>query len=409
MNEAVNVGLRQEDGFVVVTLEGDPYQIGLQHGRLLADRIQLMRRTLYDDLIFRQGRLFGLGFVALARSITAILERHIPEPLKLEIRGVADGSGIGYRDVLFFNCFDDLLHALIRLVLTLPPQARARVGLACSALVSLPSPGGDEPMLLGRNLDYYVSGGVLGADGIVTRTMKEQLVCFAVRPDRGARFFSIGWPGFVGTVTGVNQHGVAIACLTSALPGQTPNGTPLPLLYRSILQWSGELDQVERIVRRARRTVGNNLVAVSARERNAALFEFTPREVRRRDPIDGRLATTNHFQDAQLAARQAQWLLPNSTHRYRRLETLCATPEVTVSDGQRFLLDTCPSSDAEAEEFSCLYNPGTVYSTVIAPRERRLWLRATDRVDRPFVSLDLAAELGLESALKPRVLTATSG
>src|SRR5581483_10225116 len=136
-------------------------------------------------------------------------------------------------------------------------------------------------MLLGRNLDYYVVDGVLGADGIVTRTMQEQLVCFVIRPSRGHAFVSIGWPGCIGVVTGLNARGLALACLTSAVPGQTPNATPLPLLYRAIAQRAERLDDVESALRRGRRTIGNNLVAASALDGTAALFEFNPWLVRR--------------------------------------------------------------------------------------------------------------------------------
>src|SRR5207245_2457937 len=149
-------------------------------------------------LIFRQGRVLGLAFVAICRLITLVMERHIPAELKLEMRGLAEGSGISYRDVLLLNCFDDLLHSLVRLALSVPAPLRARIGLACSCFARVDPAGG---LLLARNLDYYLEGGVLGADGIVTRTMKEQLTCFVVRPLHGRPHISIGWPGFVGVVT----------------------------------------------------------------------------------------------------------------------------------------------------------------------------------------------------------------
>src|SRR5581483_5937764 len=234
--------VERREGFLVVWLEGEPGEVGLQHGRALRERIQLMRRVLYQDLIFRQGRLAGWAFLGLCRALIAIMERHIPPDLVREMRGVALGAGVPYRDVLFFNCFDDLLHALMRLVLLLPARARRPFGLACSSFVALAERTADGRMLLGRNLDYYLDGGVLGADGIVTRTMQEQLVVYAVRPARGRAFVSIGWPGCIGVVTGLNARGLALACLTSAVPGQTPNATPLPLLYRAIAQRAERLD-----------------------------------------------------------------------------------------------------------------------------------------------------------------------
>jgi hypothetical protein len=359
-----------------------------------------MRRTLYRDLIFREGRLVGSGFLALCRVLLAIMQRHIPTDLVREMRGVAAGAAVPYRDVLFFNCFDDLLHALVRLVLTMPAPARARLGMACSCFAALGERTASGRMLIGRNLDYYLSGGILGADGLVTRTMKEQVVVYAVRPRRGRAFVSVGWPGCIGVVTGLNDRGLAVACLTSALPGQTPNGTPLPLLYRSFLQRAERLDDVESALRASRRTVGNNLIAASAVEGDAALFEFSPRLVRRLQPRGGQLTTTNHYQDAQLAPRQRDWLIPNSLHRLQRLGSVCAAPRgMTPQDAQRTLLDTSPPAGVEPDVFSMLYNPGTIYSAVIAPEGLQLWLRANDRPNRDFLELDAAALLGVREPI----------
>src|SRR5207248_1232749 len=179
-------------------------------------------------------------------------------------------------------------------------------------------------------------------DGIVTRTMKEQLACFAVHPARGRAFVSIGWPGIVGVVTGMNASGLALSCLTSPLPGATPNATPLPLLYRSLLQRSDGLADLERGLRAPRRTIGNNLVVASARDRDAALFEFTPRRVVRVAPRDGLLATTNHFQQPALAEAQREWLIPNSVHRLQRLGELAPACGGAESAAERILLDAVP-------------------------------------------------------------------
>lgn len=386
--------ISQAEGFLLVRLEGDPYEIGVQHGALLADRIVAMRRTLYNGLIFRQGRLLGIAFLALARVLLAIMERHVPAELKLEMRGVAAGAGVPYRDILFFNCFDDLLHSLVRLALAVPAPARARLGMACSCFVALGDRTAGGTMLLGRNLDYYLEGGILGADGLVTRTMREHLVCYVIRPAGGHAFISIGWPGCVGVVTGLNRTGLAVACLTSALPGQTPNGTPLLLLYRSIIQRCADLAQVEATLRTSRRTVGNNLVVASTTDRNAALFEFTPRVVRRIAPDGGQIVATNHFQNRDLAADQTNWVIPNSVHRLERLSALCRDQDLRLDLAEGYLTDSVLPRRPDGEAFSCLHNLGTIYSVVLAPEELRAWIRATDTPDRAFAEVDVGVELG---------------
>src|SRR5688572_27958003 len=128
---------------------------------------------------------------------------------------------------------------------------------------------------------------------------------FAIHPAEGKPFVAIGWPGYVGVGSGMTDARLAPPCLTSAIPGQTTNGVRLPLLYRSQLQHCRTLEQVESILRPSIRTIGNHLVVASAADKDEEPFEFTPSDVRRRHSVDGRLTTTNHFQDAELAAAQA--------------------------------------------------------------------------------------------------------
>ena len=66
-------------------------------------------------------------------------------------------------------------------------------------------------------------------------------------------------------MTALNADGLSLACLTSTVSRETANGTPLLLLYRAIAQHAGTLDEVEWLLRGARRTIGNNLTVASAR------------------------------------------------------------------------------------------------------------------------------------------------
>jgi hypothetical protein len=141
------------------------------------------------------------------------------------------------------------------------------------------------------------------------------------------------------------------------------------------------------------------LLVASTYDRSARLFEFSPRHVRRVDPSGGSLTTTNHFQVQELADAQQSWLIPNSLHRLERLSALCALPRrIDVQGAQSFLLDAQAPESSDGEPFNCLFNPGTIYSAVIAPEDGRLWLRANDRPGRSYVELDLAA-LRLEAEI----------
>jgi hypothetical protein len=229
-------------------------------------------------------------------------------------------------------------------------------------------------------------------DKIVPRELRQNVVVFVVRPERGRAFASVAWPGFVGLVTALNADGLSLACLTSTVSRETANGTPLLLLYRLAAQYAGSLDEVEWLLRGARRTIGNNLTAASASANDARLFEFTMQQLRATPAINGRLVSTNHFQHPDMTALQTGWVVPSSENRLKRLREWFAEGSHGIAEAQVALTDTCPPQGA-IEVWDCLENPGTIYGTITDPASLQLWVRANDRADRDWVHLDLAEQL----------------
>ncbi|MBI2889817.1 MAG: hypothetical protein HYY13_03425 [Nitrospirae bacterium] len=114
----------------VLVLEGTPYERGLQHGRILSSKIhsfftQMMTASLlpyfnrlrapvaqyileYQKPLYDNGRF---SYELLVQSATN-LSASIPPAYLEEIRGVADGAGMPYEEILFFNTFVDTLMGL---------------------------------------------------------------------------------------------------------------------------------------------------------------------------------------------------------------------------------------------------------------------------------------------------------
>src|SRR4051794_16273669 len=97
------------DGLTIVRLVGDSYARGFQHGSLIKDQVRLLRNSLHRDLLFSRNVAIGISLVGLLTLLSKQMERHIPRALRDEMRGIADGAEVSYRDILLFNCFDDLL------------------------------------------------------------------------------------------------------------------------------------------------------------------------------------------------------------------------------------------------------------------------------------------------------------
>jgi hypothetical protein len=384
---STSITVDQRDGFQIVKLRGNGYERGYQHGTILRDSVRYFRDAFYRDLLFARSRVLGLSLSGIFMTLATRMERFVPRELRDEMRGVADGAGVSYRDILILNSFDDAIHGVSKLAALATWAQKVRGCFACSSFVRL----GEAGPIHGRNLDYMVADSAVDPDGIVTRVLRENVILFINEPDRGRPFASVAWPGYVGIVTGMNAAGISLACHTSWTPGETIHGVPLPLLYRHVMQYSGSLAQTEYLLRRARKTIGNNLSIASGPERDARAMELTPGHVATWVPSDGSLAVTNHFQDLALGEPQerAGWLFPNSVSRLQRLHELLPMTAPTIAAAQAVLADATPVRP-DLCEWDCLVNPGTIYSTVFDPSRLQVSVRVFDRPDRGFETVDLA-------------------
>ena len=151
---------------------GRPVRARRQHGAALGEQIRHLRHRLIDDIVFGKGRAMGTAFLGVLYGILARMHPNIPRELREEMRGVADGARVPYRDVLLLNCFDDVLHTLIQLNPVLAPLLQHRfvkpvlgwlgspptptTGLACSAFALTGDASATGAPIHGRNLDYLV-------------------------------------------------------------------------------------------------------------------------------------------------------------------------------------------------------------------------------------------------------------
>jgi hypothetical protein len=259
--------LRYVNGLPVLLVAGTPEEIGTAAGALAVRPGERML-SYPDDLL----RHFHVPFLrgAFARAGDEMV-RHFPADYRAELEALARGAGVERDRVVVGNTLFDLKKVL-----------------ACSALLVEPGRSATGGPLLGRNLDYP-SLGYAHEYSLVT-------VC---RP-AGARhpFASVGFPGLVGCLSGMNDAGLALAVLEvfHVRVDQKkfdPSGLPYALCYRRLLEECATIAEAKELLEQLPRTATTNLV-VADRE-GVAVFEVTPRHVLVRRPEGGTCVCTNHF------------------------------------------------------------------------------------------------------------------
>ncbi|MBI5368894.1 MAG: hypothetical protein HZA54_17800 [Planctomycetes bacterium] len=323
-------------GIRVVHVAGTPREMGVALGRALGPEIDLLYRRylcLFVPLPSERAAL-----TAQARSML----KYIPEDYREEMEGLAAGSGLAFDQILFANCFLDLKRAPL-----------------CSTFTAAGPATADGGLIFGRNLDFP-SLGVAHEHSLVT----------VYRPTGKKPFLTLGWPGFVGALSGMNADGLALAVMNVFLEEETPEGTPYTLLFRQILETCSTTDEAIALMRAARRTVGNNLMVCDPRP-SSALIEFSAVKCDVRRPVDDLLYATNHFRVGPSLSKATCWrypILKRELARRRGALDVVGAQEVLAAVGQWKL---------------------NIQAMVFRPQERDLWAAFGEppASKRPYVHL----------------------
>lgn len=292
--------------FPHVRVAGGPYERGRAYGEQAAQRVA--RSVEAYRGVFRE--LAGLD-VEGARRLAASFEEPIrafrPGYLE-EIRGIAEGAGVPYEDVLAINVRTEVMFA-----------ARARSAQAtsrpagCSAFAVLPEASAEGHTLIGQNWDWLPH-------------CFDTVVVLEVQQPDAPDFVTVVEAGLLAK-TGMNSSGIGLATnalVTDADLGEP--GVPYHVLLRAILDCETLSDAYAALMERPRASSANYLIA--HRDGIAVDVEAAPGDFSRMSlvfPESGVLLHTNHFLALPPGLRDVSlWAMPDSPFRLERLRTAVA-------------------------------------------------------------------------------------
>ncbi|MFM9059421.1 MAG: C45 family autoproteolytic acyltransferase/hydrolase [Planctomycetaceae bacterium] len=325
----------------IVVLEGAPEDIGRDHGRRLGERIRLLEERYL-------GALLGgdLGRAVAVQAAAGFRERLRPRH-RAELDAMAEAAGLDAARALLANSFLDLLPS---------------VGCSTVALPAAAAP--DGVARFGRNLDFPALG---VADG--------QSLVVVVKPAGRHAFAAVTWPGLVGVLSGINEHGLALANMEVSRPPRVPAAMPYALLYRTVLEECRTVDEALALLDREPRQTANNLMLMDASGARA-LVEITPEAtVVRKAGDDEPLVATNHHRsgrDEPARCRRYDGITADAARHWGTLDL----------DAVRRILDRAGQGDL------------TLQSMVIEPRNLVLHLAVgKEATTREYRRIDLGAWL----------------
>lgn len=264
--------LKYVEGLPVLIVEGTPQQIGRQKAALTGDIVKSIANYPQRLLTLLGRKDEWPKYVRQARGLVA----QFPAEYREEMAAFALRSGVDRDMGLVANTIMDLY----------------RGSFACSSIIVEPQKSATGHPLFGRNLDFFTLN-VLDKNGLVT-------VC---RPEGKHAFVTVGFPGLLGCLSGMNDAGLAVAVhevyrANDNAPMFNPKGVPYTMCFRRILEECSTVEDAEKLLRSTPRTTMLNLAVCD--RRGGAVLEMTPETVAIRRASEGLTLCTNHFRTPAL-------------------------------------------------------------------------------------------------------------
>lgn len=372
---------RRVSGLHVVNLKGSYYEMGHQHGSLLAKEIlegPLPYYQTYIRKILKTG-----GFKSTAPLVATLLRKLVggqvakalPDFATEALRGLSDGSGIAYKDIIS-GCVmpDSLVWAASRNIQIkgVDPAVKHRLalGIGCSSALAWGDATRDGKLLHGRNFDYHGVESWPKTAGVIFH-----------EPDEGQPYVAVSAAGvLMGGVTAMNQAGLTLTVHQHMFTGTTSlGGTPIGIVGDLIMRKAESLDDAERILA-AHRPIGcwTYLIA-DGKTREVLCHEESPtRQVNMRfgAGVENHLAYANIFLDPTLGRTERNlygsfWRA--NLGRQQRLASRLEDAEGGLDPNgiASILADTGGTSCRIHKSIAMLM---TVGSVVFSPEDRVLWV-----------------------------------
>lgn len=362
-------------------VEGEPYQRGLELGRLAQAQVRgqeehfvaQIRRLVPGRLLLRSLR-YGVAF------FNRDLNSHVPYEYQREIWGISrtfdpkhDWIGPPYARVMNYHAAHDIGHAL---------QDLSIVG--CTSYAAWGAASADSALIIGRNFDFY-----MGED-----FAREKMVLF-VRPDSGFAFASVTWAGFMGVVSGMNEHGLTVTLNAAKSGVPTGSKTPISLLAREILQYASNISEAMAIARSRETFVSESILVGSAEDGRAVIIEKSPTLTSVYSPDGPRMVCANHFQSEGFkkdSANATFGRMSDSPYRFARMNELLDS--IGPVDATRAALILRTRTDSKGTDIG-LGNPRSInqliahHAIIFRPHDRLMWVSSNPYQLGEMVCYDL--------------------
>ena len=284
----------------VICVSGSPHDLGFQHG-------SQARKAIEDNVSFYMNVWKHLGGSERDRILKEVpafvpyIEKHDPELVE-ELKGVAEGSGLNFDDIVALNARTEVTFACLSIAM----QQAATGG--CTSFALTPMVTQNHHMYVGQNWDWRAEA---ENSCIILRIKQQGKPQIIMHTEAG----TIGHRGF--NSAGI---GVCINFIRCEADSFRP-GLPFLIKLRGILNSTSLPDCLRMLMG----FVGPNSmnIMLAHRDGEAVDIELTPDDLMFLHPRGGILTHANHFESPKLRSKDTgKAALPDTVLRSDRASRL---------------------------------------------------------------------------------------
>jgi len=341
----------------VIEASGSPYKIGFAHGSQAKAEVLCSIKT-YQSMFLSYANLKWEDAKRKSVNYIPYIDQFDPDLMK-EIQGVADGAEVEMEDILALNARSEV-------VMTTSGVPNEELTDGCTAFSVTGDGAREGHILLAQNWDWK-------------GTQIDSLAVLKIKQNGGKPDITmVTEAGIIGKI-GCNSAGLGI-CLNALATPVLPEGVPLHIVLRGILNSVKISDAIGKVNARRHACAANYLIA----HRNGASvnIEKTPKEFEVISPENNLLVHTNHMVSPRLhrVNDTTRLLLPDSYVRLHRAKTLLQkrNGSIDVEYCKNVLTDHVEYPDSICRHDDPLDGPGfrgcTVFSLIANLSEGKIWV-----------------------------------
>lgn len=293
--------------FREVTIQGAPYERGLQYGKACPQEIAVSIQS-YTDLLALRRKITWQQAKKLALKYLPAIQACDPAYVE-EMQGIADGAGVTFADILVLNARSELLHTTV--------PADPEDGMECTAFSAVAPATKDDVVLAGQTWDFSLA-------------QRAAVIALRIKGE-GDRPTILMFPE-AGMIGGKGCNAAGLSLTLNALRTPEHNfGLPVHIRMRRILEQTYLAAAYEAAVAGEMPCAANLMMA--HKDGVSIDVELDPQWVDVLLPEGGVLAHSNHFIGPKLSQMRPNAKGGGTYVRLQRArQLLCGRNYLTLAD-----------------------------------------------------------------------------